>query len=121
MTRATDAARSIEPTLSPAEALTERTGKAVAYVMAKHAATDLASFIDALDLPDDDPVRMAVRLEDGTEVFMLALSYSAAYVWGLCVFSVKHLDDAGKMFRRADVQQELRASAARVARNVLEK
>jgi hypothetical protein len=104
-----------------AEDLAERTAKAVAYVMAKHAATDLATFTESLDLPDDDPPRMAARLEDGTEVFLRSLSYCASYSYGLCLLLLPDVVEAGKRFRCDDVQDELRASAMRVAASVMSK
>lgn len=115
----TAAARLEQPRdLTSAEDLAQRTARAVAYVMEKHAATDMASFIDSLQMPDDERAR-GLKIEDATEVFLRALSHVAAYTFGLCVFSLKSLDDAGKMFRRVDVQTELRARAMRVSRSVM--
>ena len=117
MTRSS-AAEQIAP--SPAEDLVQRTAKAVNHVMALHSATDLAEFLDSLDL-SDDPVRKAIALEDGTDTFLRALSYAAAYSYALCLLLLPDVVDAGKRFRCDDVQQELRASAMRVAKAVMSK
>jgi hypothetical protein len=106
--------------MTPAESLVERTAKAVAYVMEKHAATDLATFLDSLDEPED-PTARAFKIEDGTEVLLRSLSYSAAYSYGLCLLLLPDVVAAGKRFRDADVQDEMRASAMRVAMGVMSK
>lgn len=116
----TAAARLEQHDPTPAEELAQRTAKAVAYVMREHCATDLASFLDALDIPDD-PTARAYKIEDGTEVFLRALSYAAAYSYALCLLLLPDVVAAGKRFRDADVQDELRASAMRVALAVMEK
>lgn len=105
---------------TPAEELAQRTAKAVAYVMAQHCATDLASFMEQLEIPDDATAR-AHKIEDGTEVFLRSLSYAAAYSYALCLLLLPDVVAAGKRFREEDVQDELRASAMRVALAVMEK
>jgi hypothetical protein len=102
-----------------AEDLAARTAKAVAFGC-KHMAEDLAEFLDSLPQPEE-PTRKAVMLEDGTDTFLRALSYSAAYTYGLCLLLRKDVDEAGRYFRRDEVQLELRASAMRVARSVMSK
>ncbi len=105
--------------MTEAESIVDRTAKAVAYGC-RDMATGLATFIDSLPMPDD-PRDRADKIADATEVYTRSLSYHAAYVWGLCIFSVKDIDDAGKMFRREDVQSELYMSAMRVALSVMQR
>ncbi len=104
---------------SPAEDLAARTARAVAYGC-RNMATDLASFTEQLELPDDDTAR-ALKIEDATEVYLRAISYAAAYSYGLCLLLLPDVIAAGKRFREDDVQDELRASAMRVALAVMEK
>jgi hypothetical protein len=106
--------------VSPAADLAERTARAVSYVMTKHCATDMATFIDELPMPDNDRDK-ADKLADATEVFIRSLSYAAAYSYGLCLLLLPDVVAAGKRFRDGDVQDEMRASAMRVARSVMEK
>lgn len=116
----TAAARLEQRAPAPAEELAQRTAKAVEYGC-RNMATDLATFLEQLELPDNDPVRLAIRIEDATEVYMRSLSYAAAYSYGLCLLLLPDVIAAGKRFRDADVQDELRASAMRVALTVMEK
>jgi len=78
-------------------------------------ATDMASFIDELALPNE-PERRSMLLEDATEVFARAFSYCATYGFGLCVLQA---EDPGALFRTDDIQSELRLMATRVARGVM--
>lgn len=97
--------------------LIERTTRAVEYGL-RTMATDLASFLDALPQPED-PKALACQIEDATDTYMRALSYSAAHTYGLCCLQFKDLDEAGRFYRRADVQADMKARALRVARSVM--
>ena len=97
--------------------LIDRTAQAVAYGC-RNMATDLASLIDALPQPDD-PKALAYQIEDATDTYLRALSYSAAHTYALCCLRFKDLDEAGRYYRRDDVQADMKARAMRVARNVM--
>lgn len=97
--------------------LIDRTAQAVAYGC-RNMATDLASLLDALPQPDD-PTALAHQIEDATDTYMRALSYCAAQAYGLCIFSFKDLDEAGRFYRREDVQADMKARALRVAMAVM--
>lgn len=99
--------------------LIDRTAQAVAYGC-RDMATSLASFLDALPQPDD-PKALAYQIEDATDTYMRVLSYCAAQAYGLCIFSFKDLDEAGRFYRREDVQADMKARALRVAMNVMTK
>lgn len=99
--------------------LIERTTRAVEFGL-RTMATDLASFLDALPQPED-PTALAYQIEDATDTYMRALSYSAAHTYALCALQFKDLDDAGRYYRRDDVQQDLKARALRVAMAVMTK
>ncbi len=116
----TAAARLEQRDPTPAEDLAARTARAVTYGC-RHMATDLATFLEQLDLPDNNPTLLAIRLEDATEVYMRSLSWHAAYSYALCLLLLPDVIAAGKRFRDDDVQDELRASAMRVALSVMEK
>ena len=99
--------------------LASRTACAVEYGC-RDMANGLADFIDSLPMPKDDRAK-ADKIADATEVYLRALSYSAAYSYGLCLLSLPTVAEAGKRFRDADVQEELRMSAMRVAMGVMSK
>ena len=105
--------------MTPAESLAERTGKAIAWTVAQHAATDLATLTDDMSIPDE-PQRKALFLEDLTEVYFRSLSYAAANTYALCLLQADP-EEAGKVYRSDDVQMELRTMAMRIARGVMEK
>ena len=102
-----------------AEDLLERTGKAVAFGM-RHCGTDLATFLDSLPMPERDTDK-ADKIADATDVYIRALSWMAAYTYGLCLMLRKDVREAGEYFRRDDVQQELRDRAMRAAITVMSK
>jgi len=97
--------------------LIERTARAVEYGC-RAMATDLAYFLDALPQPEDTKA-LAYQIEDATDTYMRALSYSAAHTYALCCLQFKDLDEAGRYYRREDVQQDLKARALRVSRSVM--
>lgn len=99
--------------------LIDRTAMAVQYGC-RNMATDLASFLDALPQPED-PKALAYQIEDATEVLLRALSYSAVHTYALCCLQFKDLDEAGRFYRRDDVQQDMKARALRVAMAVMTK
>ncbi len=105
--------------MTHASDLTERTARAMAWVVAQHAATDLATLADELRIPDD-PQRKAMFLADLNETYFLALGNVAAQTYGLCLLQADP-DEAGKVFRSADVQSELRLMTNRITKGVLSK
>ena len=116
MTRSS-AAEQLAP--SPAEDLVQRTAKAVQFGC-REMATDLATFLDALPMPNNESDK-ADKIADTTDVYIRTLSWCAAYTYGLCLLLRKDVGEAGQYFRRAEVQQEMRDRAMRVAMSVMSK
>lgn len=104
---------------SEAEDLAERTAKAVQYGC-RHMASDLAEFIDSLELPKEE-AKKAMTIADATETYIRVISWMAAYTYGLCLMLRKDTQEAGKYFRLEAVQLEMRARAMRAARSVFER
>ena len=107
----------------PELSLVERTAKAVEYGC-RDMACGLAELLEELrnranQEKRDDPQRRANQLEDAKDTYFRALSWTCAYTFGLCLMYCKDPNDAGRMYRKPEVQQELRARAMRVALYVL--
>jgi len=83
-------------------------------------ATDLATFLDALPMPENESDK-ADKIADATDVYIRTLSWCAAYTYGLCLLLRKDVGEAGQYFRRAEVQAEMRERAMRVAMAVMSK
>ncbi len=102
-----------------AEDLAYRTAKAVQFGC-QHMATDLATFLDALPMPESESDK-ADKIADATDVYIRTLSWVAAYTYGLCLMLRKDVREAGEYFRRDEVQRELRDRAMSVATSVMSK
>jgi hypothetical protein len=101
----------------PELSLVERTAKAVEYGC-RDMAAGLAELLEQLPKYDDVQKR-ADQLEDAKDTYFRALSWTCAYTFGLCLMCCKDPNDAGCMYRKKEVQEELRARAMRVALYVL--
>lgn len=109
----------VELSLTDAEDIAERTAKAVQYGC-RNMATDLATLLDELTMPEGE-AKKAMVIEDATETFLRTMSWMAAYTYGLCLLLRKDVVEAGKYFRKEEVQSEMRARAISVCRTVLQR
>lgn len=105
---------------SKAELLAERTAKAVAWSVQKWAATDLATIIDDLPMPESASDK-ADKIADVTETYFLAIGHVAARTYALCLLQSATDDGAGKAYRSEGVQTELRIMTNRIAKGVFSK